>query len=325
MNSKLSIYRFHLIVASILTIVASIGFADPRYPTISNSFIEVDFSTLNAKTIDDSNLPGGDNPVVRGWTSGLSQAENTLTILNDNEVIWRDADNDNVGFTGQYVPPFDGNYGVGCTDIQTFQVAADADNLYMLIIQATPGNFWPMYRFVAIDTDGVDGSGATEINQAATSAETNVSDSLAYEFLLTSDNGAFLNDGRTKLYDAAGTNIDDSDAADINADLPGTGNIIAGNPSGAWEFIMYSIPWTTLGETGPPSGSWRFVVGAGFQSANLMGEVEAAPEAFDVGGGALNDPVIDSDVYDLIGGNSSEQAADLTPPATAASTWVSYE
>jgi len=205
-----------------------------------------------------------------------------LTIQND---ALRD---DNGG--GHYVYPTSPHFKQGILDIQHFAVHYDHRNVYFALQfreLINPGwhpeyGFQLTYAAIAIDTDGVDSSGATAVGS---NSHFVLSSTHAYEKLI------FIGGG-IKVENSAGKTLaeyipSEEDVADPIGDLQA-------------RTVSFSLPLSLLGK---PSSRWQFTVLVGAQDDHGgagLGEfrsVESYPDEWH-GGGKLSPG--SSNVYDVL-------------------------
>lgn len=181
-------------------------------------------------------------------------ANNAIKSTNAGASILADEDDpegDDIG-TGKYVYPKHPAFVAGCFDITHATIAYDTSNIYfMLKFRSLSNPGWhPEYGFqltfvaIAIDTDGVKGSGTRLVPQ---NAQYMLGEQHAFERLVLIGGGVEVrdNDGRT-----------------LCAYIPAEGDI--GNPLGNTKegTISFAIPLLYIGT---PTDRWTFTILSGGQ------------------------------------------------------------
>lgn len=225
--------------------------------------------------------------------SSFPSTDTGILDYNENEYIWKDAVNDDLGDGGDapnvsdnpepYSYPNGGLFSGSEADIEEFRVAYDEDNLYFLVDLADSVK-WSIvpYSIILIDQNGaVSGSHNVESR-----TEVNLDANHAWDFKITANNHIIT------LTDALGNDVS-------------TGALLAQNLD--QNFFEISIPISTIG---PPAGNtWSFALLQTLGSLNRVIETQYSVSSTRGGGGI--DGLSDPDVYDLIGASGDAQYADL--------------
>lgn len=248
-------------------------------------------------------LPPHETPIfldgsTADWTAPIPQKVDTLVIdQQNNELIWRDALNDDLGDGGDapfvldnpepYSYPSSRSSRETEADIEQFRMAYDKDNVYFLIdlLRYTFLYELPL-SIILVDVDGpLNGRGSVDYSTEVTLTEDYAWD---YEIAIT--------DQRVIITDARGNDL--SSGARVSQNL--TKNL-----------FEVAVPISVFGRL---SGIWSMVL---IQTLNLgthgnYSAIEVNYSKEDLHGGGGVDGFTDPDVYDLIGSKGAAQYADLS-------------
>ena len=211
----------------------------------------------------------------------------------ENEYIWKDAVNDDLGDGGDAPGVSDnpqpysypsGDLFIGTeADIEEFRIAYDDDNLYFLVdlIDSAQSSSIP-YSIILIDQDGVS-SGSKSVDSKT---EVNLGAQHAWDFKITA------NDNTIMVADAQGNDVS-------------VGALLAQNLD--QNFFEISVPISAIGS--PAGNTWSFALLQALGWLNRVTEIQFSATSTRGGGGI--DGLSDPDVYDLIGASGDAQYADL--------------
>jgi len=235
---------------------------------------------------------------INDWQGISPTSVDTLVVDQvNNEIIWRDATDDDLGDGGDAPAAFDNpepyTYPTSVSsrgteaDIEQFRMAYDENNLYLLIdLTRFTFRYELPLSIVLIDQDGPV-SGKTTVDY---STEVALGPEYAWDYQIA------LTDQTVIITDASGNDL--SSQAVVSQNL--TKNL-----------FEVSIPISVFGRR--LGGIWRLAL---LQTLNLgkggdYGAIEVNYSTGDVNGGGGIDGEADPDVYDLIGASGSTQFADL--------------
>ncbi len=226
---------------------------------------------------------------------GTPPSLNDTGILDhsENEYIWKDATQDDLGDGGDapnasdnpqpYSYPTGSGFSGTEADIEEFRIAYDENNLYFLVdLAGSAKSSTVPFSIILIDKNGpVSGSQNVE-----SKTEVNLSANHAWDYKITANNN------KITVTNPLGTDISTGSLLALNLDQ---------------DFFEISVPISTIGR--PAGSTWSFALLQTLGYINLVTEVTSSATSSKGGGGI--DGLSDPDIYDLIGASGEAQYADL--------------